>query len=308
MEDFFSQGKRLRRAKVSSRVKREILDGAGRKCANPGCANRLTQLHHIDEWHIYHLHDPTRMVPLCPTCHSHVHRKLGIPISERETVMWKAIRRASDSVSRVSHLYVEPGSDASLILGTVRFTTSSDRLLLLYLSETSRLSFRIINGSILLLGLAMSSPRGRQLLAVTESHGLASDDPAVKCESRPGRIRVTTPATTEYLDAVTLAACQEPELGLVTDGALTLADMHVVAPATVKITGVWSESGIGVIAAKDWLLFRRSGVEAFSRIAGYHEKRGDLFGGGRVVQHYPVFRFEGAVNSAVLEEVFHLRG
>jgi hypothetical protein len=301
------QEKSMRRAKVPRRVKRGILDFAGGKCANPGCPSRLTNFHHIDEWHIYQTHDPNRMVPLCPTCHSHVHQKDGIPVSGKETEVWKAIQRASDSAARVSHLYAEPGPDASLILGTLRFTTSNDRLLLLYLSERNQLSFRIINGSILLLGLAMSNPRGGQLLAVSESHGLTSDDPAVKCESRPGRVRVTTPATTEYLDAATLAACQDPEAGLVTDGMLTLADMQVVAPATVKITGVWSESGMGVIAAKDWLLFRRSGGVAFSKIAGYHEERGDLFGGDGAVPHYPVIRFEGTVNVAVLDEVFHLK-
>ncbi len=300
-------GKKLRRAKIPASVKRGILKAAGGKCANPGCASRLINFHHMDQWHIHHRHNPDRMVPICPTCHSHIHQTHGIPISDKETAMWKLIRRASDEVARASHLYVEPGLPASVILGTTRFTTCNDRVLLLHLSERNHLSFKIVNGSILLLDLAMSNPRSVPLLTVTDSHTLTSNDPAVRCDARPGRIRVTTPATTDYLDAVTLAVCKEPDVGLVTDGLLTLADLQVVAPGTVKLTGVWAESGIAVVAARDLLLFRRLGTEGFGRLIGYHAVRGDLSGGGGAVEHYPVVRFEGAINCAVLEEVFRLR-
>jgi len=35
-------------------LKKLLIEEAGYKCANPGCSNRLIEIHHIKEWSIYH--------------------------------------------------------------------------------------------------------------------------------------------------------------------------------------------------------------------------------------------------------------
>jgi hypothetical protein len=113
-----------RRPKVPMRIRRAILREAGSKCANPGCANQLTELHHIREWHVYRSHDFEHMIAICPSCHDGVDRG-NLTIDDETLYRWKQISRAPSP--RAAHIYVEPGDLLpKLVLGTISVQSATD--------------------------------------------------------------------------------------------------------------------------------------------------------------------------------------
>src|SRR5438128_2235238 len=121
------------RKTIPARIKCALLREAGGKCSNPGCPNTLTELHHINQWHVYQTHDQAQMIAVCPTCHSHAHR--GQLIIDDDTIRrWKLIRR---STSDRGHIYVEPGDTCRVLLGSIHITNgpaNRDAIMLFRLS------------------------------------------------------------------------------------------------------------------------------------------------------------------------------
>src|SRR5437870_10166428 len=95
------------RTKVPSRLKQELRDEAGGKCANPGCSARRVHFHHIREWHVYETHDGVHMVAVCPTCHDAITHG-EIEITDETIYRWKGIKRTSQAIR--SEIYVEPSA------------------------------------------------------------------------------------------------------------------------------------------------------------------------------------------------------
>jgi hypothetical protein len=62
------------RPAVPKPMKLQLVEQTSGKCANPGCANVLLELHHIREWRVYHVHDADHMIAICASCHDSVDR------------------------------------------------------------------------------------------------------------------------------------------------------------------------------------------------------------------------------------------
>lgn len=278
-----------------------MLKESGGKCANPGCPSKIVDLHHINEWHIYQIHDAKDMIAICPTCHAHVHRKGLLSLDDNTLRHWKGLQRVKNAAAVAATLYIEPGQETSVILGTLRFITPNSQLILLQLSNCAHLSFRVNGNRITLVNLRILAPDGRELVRMEESSVRCANEDEIKCDFRPGRICVTVPATTNYIESTALHECQDLTLGLIKDDRLTIMDIEVIDIATVKVIGVWAEGDKGVIASKDWLLFRRPGMHGFFRAAGYNKERGDLFGLLPVTSNLPQIRYQGVINYPVLE-------
>src|SRR5438270_731527 len=110
------------RPKVPAETKRALVEEAGGKCANPGCANRLTELHHIKKWAIYETHDAGHMIALCPACHDQVERG-PLRISDEDLYRWKTIERGQPIAD---FIYIEPPAtqkEPILQLGSVQLVT-----------------------------------------------------------------------------------------------------------------------------------------------------------------------------------------
>ena len=96
------------RPSVPKALKESLVKEAGGKCANPGCSNYRTHLHHINEWAIYETHDGEAMIAVCPSCHDAIHQG-PLEVSDQTIKGWKAIQRPFGP--NRDHVYVEPGGD-----------------------------------------------------------------------------------------------------------------------------------------------------------------------------------------------------
>src|SRR5262249_4117526 len=132
------------RSKVSPDIKLALYLEAGNKCANPGCPNVMVEFHHIQQWHVYQTHDQAHMIAICPTCHSHAHYG-QLKIDDETIRSWKAIDRPP---STRGHIYVEPGEECRILLGSIYVTNGPSNpqgLIVFNLSQNNQLSFRVVD-------------------------------------------------------------------------------------------------------------------------------------------------------------------
>jgi hypothetical protein len=224
------------RPAVSSALKGELVQGAGGKCANPGCANYRTHLHHIQEWAVYQTHDGAHMIAICPSCHDAVHH--GPLVIDDDTVYrWKGIKREAEP--RRDHVYVEPGGPPRLLLGTIA-VTGDDGLVVFQLGPTNTLSFRVEDEDLLMLNLGVTDTAGQDLLRVTDNHVRQIDSETITYERVPGHVRVTAELGPEIVPTWAIDRLRkfEPDYG--TDESVVVLDLEVLEPGLVGVQGIWT--------------------------------------------------------------------
>ncbi len=104
------------RIKLKPSEKLAIVREAGNKCANPGCSNWRTHIHHIKHWAVYASNDQSILIAVCPSCHDAIHHG-QLNISDETLYTWKGIER--ESVPKATHIYVEPSENIKLLTGTI---------------------------------------------------------------------------------------------------------------------------------------------------------------------------------------------
>jgi hypothetical protein len=240
------------RPAVPTATKRALRAEAGGKCANPGCAQRRTHLHHIREWAVYQSNDGEHMIALCPTCHDAVHNG-ALDITDDTLYRWKSIAR-TDSAKR-GHMYVEPAEQATLLLGSGGF--SGDRGLIVFApSEGNRLSFAVEDGDIFLLSLVITDRPGREIARLAKGHVKVDTDAEVEYMQVPGHLSVTVPLSGRYLPnwVLTRVRGNEPD-AFQSDDRLKLLDIEVLEPGVVRVAGIWLERYHGVVITGQMLHF-----------------------------------------------------
>jgi len=230
-------------------MKRTLIDQAGGKCANPGCPNRLVELHHIHEWHVYQTHDAEHMIAICAACHDSVNRG-QLQISDEALYRWKGIDRRS--TTHVGHIYVEPGEAPRLLLGSI--TARGDSGLVVFeSSEQQRLSFVVHGSEIMLLNLKISSPNGGLLLDVVEGY-VRQQDPSIEYRIRPGAVEVPagldSPLVPGWVRASLLR--EDDRYG---EQPLPLLALEVIDRGLVRVQGLWLDKFRGVVITRDRLSF-----------------------------------------------------
>jgi hypothetical protein len=224
------------RTRVSPALKRRLIQEAGGKCANPGCANYRTHLHHIKEWAVYATHDGKHMIALCPACHDAVHH--GPLVIDDDTVYrWKGINRAAET--RRDHVYVEPGSPPKLLLGTIAFT-GDQGVVVFQLGQTNALSFRVEDEDLLLLNVGLTDTSGRELLRVTDNHVREISPETITYERVPGHVRVTAKRGPEIVPTWAVERLQEFEPDYGTEETVVVLDLEVLEPGLVGVHGIWT--------------------------------------------------------------------
>lgn len=243
------------RPNVPPALKRQLVHEAGGKCANPGCPNARVHLHHIREWAVYETHDGAHMIALCPACHDTVHHG-DLRIEDPTLYRWKSIERA---LSHRDQIFVEPGRAPKLLLGTVAVAGDSG-LVVLELSARNRLSFRLEDGDVFLVDVAIASASGVEVLRIVGNHVKVAIHEDVDFRRRPGKIRVTVPNTPEYVaaDYAELIRQRYPEM--FPDDRAVMLDLEVLAPGLVKVQGIWLEGHRGLVATPDTLILNASGI------------------------------------------------
>jgi len=237
-----------RRPPIKKSIKEELYRQAGNKCANPGCMNYRTHIHHIQEWHVVKTHDEKHMIAVCPSCHDEIHHG-KLKITDETIYKWKDIKR---STLNRDHIYIEPNTESKLLLGSSVGIESPDGLTVFELTKTSKLTYKVEDGEIFLLDLSITNLKRKEILKVTHNHIKYSNDEHITYTRRPGRFRITTKRLLDFIPIWSIAALfkMQPEFKI-DDGELLLLDMEVISPGVVKAEGFWSRENAVVIITND---------------------------------------------------------
>lgn len=243
------------RPKVNRGLKRRLVAEAGGKCANPGCPNVLTELHHIREWHVVNTHDERNMIAVCPACHAAVTRG-ALRIDDVTAYAWKSIERTEEGAQR-GHLYVEPSNaePPRLLLGSLGAMSSAGGLVVFSEQPSRRLSFAVSDMAIMNLEASVSDVNGQRLAWVSGGHYRAEGQSLGAVTQRPGHFRITHPWGPNLVPEWALAAMrtQDPEFGA--NPVVDLLAMEVVEPNMVRVEGVWLDEDGGMVIDRQGIHF-----------------------------------------------------
>lgn len=232
---------KVSRKKIGQKVKKELLKEAGYKCANPGCPNRLTEIHHIKEWHMYHTNDQKDMIVLCPVCHEHVKRG-ELMIDDETLYRWKSI---APKPIHEDQLFIELAPSLKILLGTVA-ATSEYTFNILKFSKTNQLGVRIVDRDIFHINLHLTI-NGEEIVRISDDH-LIHQAEGVQYSRRPGKVRITAAFDKNILPAPVIEEFRrnyEPDFAI--DGYYTLLDIEILEPGKVRIKGIWIEDNKCII-------------------------------------------------------------
>jgi hypothetical protein len=190
------------------------------------------------------------MVAVCPTCHTDIHHNKTLVITDAMLYEWKKFDRADLPTVR-DLLYVEPANGTTMRVraGLMDLMTDSDRLPIFRLAN-SELSFRIVDGDIMLFDCVVTDRTGEIVFRVLDNHIKVQKRDDVVYETRQGHKRVRVRATETFLppwvfeeirvierDFIeTFGIHPEP---FVRDGYFTACELEVIEPGCVRVGGCW---------------------------------------------------------------------
>lgn len=240
---------------VGKSIKRRLVCESGGKCANPGCPNRLTEIHHIKEWHVVQTHNPDDMIAICASCHDAVSRG-SLRVDDETAYSWKRIIRSDRDSGAGGHIYVEPSRFASpkLLLGSVAFQGESD-LIIFSTTPERLLSFKVIDGNIMHLNAHVMDVHGSSLFTMKEGHFWNLSNGKCKVQQRPGRVRVTHSLAPEIVPQWALQKIRLHAPSFAENGSIPIIDIEVIEPNLVRIQGTWMRNNSGIVITKRHLSF-----------------------------------------------------
>lgn len=245
---------KLRKA-IPKKIKSELIKEAGMKCANPGCASYRIHIHHIRQWAVYQTNDEKDMIAICPVCHDTAHNGELI-IDDRTLYGWKEIIRSNTTRDQ---LFVEPGIPSKLLLGSIA-VTGDNGLSVFELSPNNRLSFKLVDDDIFLVNMSITDLNGKQILKIVENHVKYQIAKPLRYERRPGKLRITAPATSKYIPDWVLLKMRIQEPQYARDDKFIMLDIEVIKPGLVRVQGVWVNGFEVVIITEKLLSFITLGL------------------------------------------------
>lgn len=265
-----------KRKKIKPAVKRQIIEEAGNKCANPGCSNWRVHIHHIKHWAIYQSDDPSILIAVCPSCHDAIHHG-ALEFSDELLYEWKGIERPDKP--NASHVYIEPSDSIKLLTGSIALSSKNEGATIFELAENNKLSFRVLDGDIALLNLKVSDLNGDEKLKVSDNHVRIHDTNKLSFDQVPGHIKVASTEIHSFLSEsfVEKMRAQKPEFG--TDGEIVLLELQVIKPGVVKVCGCWADHEKAVVITEDSLSFIRPDLKQPLSMVGEGENSVLMYAG-----------------------------
>lgn len=241
------------RPKVPTDIKKALIDETHGKCANPGCPNMLTEIHHIKEWCVYKVHDKNHMIAICPVCHDSVTRGV-LRIDDDTLYRWKNISR--DKKLSSAYLYLEPNEDLpKIILGTIS-VQGATKFTVFELSEHNDLEFCLKADTILLPRLRIGR-KDKLLIDVVDGHVIRKDQ-QITLEYRQGKVRVTDNSLRGRIPDWAMRIINSDN-GLDLDNQ-PLLDLEAIEPGVLRVQGVWFRQEFIIIANMRQLSFIYPGL------------------------------------------------
>lgn len=238
------------RPKINNNIKEQLKQEAGNKCANPGCSSRRTHLHHIRKWAVYETHDAQHMIAVCPTCHDAIHHG-SLPISDAKVYEWRQIARSQSTVQ--SYLYVEPGVETKILLGTIAVVAKE--VVVFRLVQNNRLKFSVVDEGILLFDLRISSMSNKEILRVVNNYVRHNPNQDVSFKDIPGHIQVTASVSSKYVPTWAIQKMRMRESLFASNSQLKLLSLEVIRPGVVRVEGVWAEHNRVIIVTREQISF-----------------------------------------------------
>jgi hypothetical protein len=262
--------------KIKPAQKRQLIEEAGGKCANPGCANWRVHIHHIKHWHIYKAHDSGEMIAVCPSCHDAVHHGT-LPISDETLHIWKGMKR--DGPPAVAHLYVEPAQQCRLRLGTFVVETTNEKATVFELSNRNQLQLRLLDQDILQVRSRLWNRKGIEVLRVAENHVRVARDEDIRFDFQAGHARVMVPATEKYVPPWLLAQMLREDPNFQTNGQILALDLEVIEPGLVQVQGCWQSDKSAVVITRQALHICHQGAARAVPIEGQGDATRFIYAG-----------------------------
>lgn len=242
--------------KIKPALKRLLIDEAGGKCANPGCSNWRTHIHHIKHWAVYKTHGAADMIAICPSCHDAVHHG-RLAISDEVLYGWKSVARRDRP--EAAFVYVEPATELKLLTGSICLATSNEQAAVFHLSNSNHLKFRVLDGDLLQVSAKVQDQRGKELLRVVENHVRVARNRSVVFEHRAGRARVTLPLS-DFVPSWLVEQVRYQDSTFALGGVVVALDLEVMKPGLVRVRGCWPDRNEGVVITDSSLSFCRRGL------------------------------------------------
>lgn len=241
------------RPKIKPALRAKLVSEANHKCANPGCANWRTHIHHIQEWAVYKSHKDEHMIAVCPSCHDAIHHG-SLRISDEMLYAWKRIRRNSDE--RSARLHVDPGLPIKLRAGRVTISSTRSEVTAFKFANGAELRFRLLDGDLLLLSTSLRDAKGRELVRIAENYVRVPPRADVEFEHVPGQIHLRVPNTRDFVpDWLALQAASSAPWIL--EPTVTALQLTVVEPGVVRLQGFWASFDVAIVFVEDGILFCR---------------------------------------------------
>jgi hypothetical protein len=257
------------RKKLKPAEKAAIVEEAGNKCANPGCSNWRVHIHHIKHWAVYESNDQSILIAVCPSCHDAIHHG-QLNITDETLYAWKGIERSSKP--KTTHIYVEPSENIKLLAGSIALSSTNESATIFELSENNKLSFRVLDGDINLLNIAISDIHGNDVIKVKDNYIKILDDNLVSFEQVPGHVRISTSHADDFIPSrfLNIMRAEQPDFAIM--GSAILLELEVVKPGLVRVKGCWADNRVAVIITDSSLSFIRDGLQRPLSMVGAGEE------------------------------------
>jgi hypothetical protein len=261
---------------IKPALKRQLIDEAGGKCANPGCSNWRVHLHHIKHWAVYKAHNSAHMIAICPSCHDGAHHG-QLKITEEALYVWKGLERAMTSDS--AHVYVEPAAELKLLTGTLAISTKNEQMVVFELSNSNKLRLRVLDGDLLQVSSRLQNRKEKEVLRVVDNHVRVARDKNVVFDFRAGRARVSVPASQDYVPDWLIAQMRSQDPAFAGDGRVVAFDIEVLKPGLVRVEGFWPSEEGAIVITKTSLCLCSRGAAGPTSLVGEGESSVLMYAG-----------------------------
>lgn len=252
--------------KIKPALKRQLVEQAGGKCANPGCANWRVHIHHIKHWAVYKAHEAADMIAVCPSCHDASHHG-RLKISDDLLYTWKGIVRPNRP--EAVHIFVEPSPSLKLLTGSIAIATKNEQAAVFDLSNSNNLKLRILDKDVLLVSARLQDQKNREIFRVTDNYVRVSKSKDITFDYRPGRARITVPLSNNFAPQWLIDQVRFQEPNFAKDARIVAFDIEVVKPGLVRVQGCWPNGDVGIVITERALSFCVKGLrEPISHIGG----------------------------------------
>ena len=253
---------------IPKALKELLINESGGKCANPGCSNVRSEIHHIEHWAVVKTHDAKHMIAVCPTCHDACHNG-KLKITEEDLYIWKKIERSS--TKGFGHIFVEPSAISRLLTGSISLSTDNNQKLIAFnLSKNDKLEFSI-DDDFLKVSTQLSDPYGNIIIKVKDNNLTFNKDPDITFLQRQGRVQITVPMSKYYLPAHAIFQMRNIEPDFASDNRVIALDLQVVKPGTVRVKGFWNDDTNSIVITDDTLNFCSLGQQRPTTLRGEGE-------------------------------------